>query len=119
MRRRDVIPLVAGAAGSPLGAWAQPIVTPIIGYLSALSESQAAFQLAAFRRGLNEAGFVEGQNVTIEFRWANEKVHARQTGLSVRMDDSEFDRVWYGHCSDEASKPVASGPEQVQEGGAT
>jgi hypothetical protein len=50
---------------------------------------------------------------------AIEKVHARQTGLPVRMADSEFDRVWYGHCPDEASKPVASGPEQVQDGGAT
>ena len=36
-----------------------------------------------------------------------------------RMADSEFDRVWYGHCPDEASKPVASGPELVQDGGAT
>jgi hypothetical protein len=50
---------------------------------------------------------------------AVEKVHARQTGLPVRMADSEFDRVWYGDCPDEASKPVASGPEQVQDGGAT
>jgi putative ABC transport system substrate-binding protein len=71
VRRRDVITLVGGAVGSPFGAWAQPIITPLIGYLSALSENHAAFQLAAFRRGLNEAGFVEGQNVTIEFRWAN------------------------------------------------
>jgi hypothetical protein len=49
---------------------------------------------------------------------AVEKVLGRQTGLPVRMADSEFDRVWYGHCS-EASKPVASGPELVQDGGAT
>jgi hypothetical protein len=50
---------------------------------------------------------------------AVEKVHARQKGLRVRMADSEFDRVWYGHCPDEAPKPVASGPELVQDGGTT
>jgi hypothetical protein len=49
---------------------------------------------------------------------AVEKVLGRQTGLPVRMADSEFDRVWYGHCS-EASKPVASGPELVRDGAAT
>ena len=41
--------------------------------------------------------------------------YRRQTGLPVRMADSEFDRVWYGHCPDEAPKPVASGPERPQE----
>jgi putative ABC transport system substrate-binding protein len=50
---------------------------PVVGYLSALSERQAASQLAAFRRGLSEYGFVEGQNIVIEFRWA----------------DGEFDRL--------------------------
>ena len=52
---------------------AQQPVMPVIGYLSALSAEQAALQLqlAAFRRGLNEFGFVEGQNIAIEFRWAD------------------------------------------------
>jgi len=50
---------------------------------------------------------------------AVEKVLGRQTGLPVRMADSEFDRLWYGHCPDEAPKPIASGPELVQDGGAT
>jgi hypothetical protein len=50
---------------------------------------------------------------------AVEKVRGRQTGLPVRMADSEFDRVWYGHCSDAAPKPVASGPELVQDGDTT
>jgi len=71
MRRRDLLCLAGGVAGWPVVARSQQVVTPVIGYLSALSETQAAFQLAAFRRGLNEAGFVEGQNVAIEFRWAN------------------------------------------------
>ena len=47
---------------------------------------------------------------------AVEKLLRRQTGLPVRMADSEFDRVWYGHCPDEAPKPVASGPERTRRG---
>ena len=50
---------------------------------------------------------------------AVKKVRSRQTGLPVRMADSEFDRVWYGHCPDEAPKPSASGPELVRSGAAT
>ena len=46
-----------------------------------------------------------------------ETLRGRQPGLPVRMADSEFDRVWYGHCPGEAHKPVASGPELVQDGG--
>ena len=47
-----------------------------------------------------------------------EKLRSLHTGLLVRMSDSEFDRVWYGRCPDEAApKPVASGPELVQDGG--
>jgi hypothetical protein len=46
-----------------------------------------------------------------------EELRSRHTGLPVRMADSEFDRVWYGHCPGEAHKPVASGPELVQDGG--
>jgi hypothetical protein len=49
-----------------------------------------------------------------------EKRRSRHTGLPVRMADSEFDRVWYGHCPDEAApKPVALGPEPLRDDGAT
>ena len=49
-----------------------------------------------------------------------EKLRSLHTGLPVRMSDSEFDRVWYGHCPDEAApKPVALGPEPVRDDGAT
>jgi len=49
-----------------------------------------------------------------------EKLRSLHTGLPVRMADSEFDRVWYGHCPDEAApEPVASGPELVRDGSTT
>ena len=49
-----------------------------------------------------------------------EKLRSLHTGLLVRMSDSEFDRVWYGHCPDEAApKPVALGPEPLRDDGAT
>ena len=67
MRRRDVITLITGAAaGWPLGASAQQPELPVVGYLGATSGGPGP----AFRRGLSEAGFVEGRNVAIEYRWA-------------------------------------------------
>ena len=71
MRRRDFIRLVGGAAVvRPLTASAQGPVTPVIGYLGGGSREDDAFRAEAFRRGLKSAGYIDGQNVTIEYRWA-------------------------------------------------
>jgi putative ABC transport system substrate-binding protein len=72
MRRRDVIVLLGGAAlARPLTARAQQTVWPTIGFVSSRSPEESATVVAAFRQGLAEAGFIEGQNVAVVFRWAN------------------------------------------------
>ena len=70
MRRRDFIKLIAGSiAAWPLAARAQQPAMPLVGLVNGRSAQDAARNTAAFRKGLNETGYVEGQNVTVEYQW--------------------------------------------------
>ena len=69
-RRKFLATLLGGAAAWPLAAQAQQQLNPVVGFLSGRSPVEALGVVAAFRKGLSESGFVEPQNVTIDFRWA-------------------------------------------------
>ena len=71
MRRREFIRLVGGAVTWPLAASAQQPAMPVIGYMSARSPEDTTQVLKAFYKGLGEGGFVSGQNVNVEYRWAH------------------------------------------------
>jgi putative tryptophan/tyrosine transport system substrate-binding protein len=86
MRRREFIKVVGYSAAWPLTVSAQQSAMPVIGYLGSGSAELNAGFLSAFRRGLNEIGYIEGQNLAIEFRWAeqNDRLPQLATELVVR-----------------------------------
>jgi putative tryptophan/tyrosine transport system substrate-binding protein len=82
--RREFITLLGGAAAWPVAASAQQPGMPVVGFLRSTTAASAAHLVAAFRQGLNETGFVEGQSVAIDFRWADNQ-NDRLPGLVAEM----------------------------------
>jgi putative tryptophan/tyrosine transport system substrate-binding protein len=84
MKRREFIAFIAGAAVWPRAATAQQVGMPVIGSLSGSSLTERAPLLVAFRKGLSESGYIEGQNVQIEYQWA-EGQYDRLPGLATEL----------------------------------
>jgi putative ABC transport system substrate-binding protein len=92
LKRRNFITLLGGAAAWPFAADAQPRTTPMVGYLSGGAPGAFTAFLAAFRQGLAQTGYVEGQNVAIEYRWA-EGHYDRLPALAADLVDRKADLI--------------------------
>jgi putative ABC transport system substrate-binding protein len=111
MRRRDFITLLGGTAAVwPIAARAQRQPTmPVIGFLNNTSASATSNRVAAFRQGLNEAGFIDGRNVTIEFRWAENQLER----LSVLAADLVRRRVAVIAANAESTPPAKNATSTI------
>src|SRR5690349_4790272 len=92
MQRRTFVALLGSAASWPLATRAQRKVMPVIGYLSGRSRDEAVAFVAALRQGLAETGYVEGQNVTIEYRWADGH-YDRSPALAADLASRKLDVI--------------------------
>jgi hypothetical protein len=99
MRRRQFITLLGGTAVWPLAAGAQQAAMPVIGYLSSLGQNDGPDLLDAFRRGLGEAGYVEGRNVAIEYRFAEDQPDRLPALAADRMTRRDFVTLLGGAAS--------------------
>src|SRR6516165_1788721 len=96
VRRREFITLLGGTAvGLPLAAGAQQSSMPVIGFVSGRSPDSDAYLVEGFRRGLRENGFTEGQNVTLEFRWADGRLD-RLPAMTAELIERKVDVLFAG-----------------------
>src|SRR5262245_3244794 len=84
IRRREFITMLGGAAGWPLAARAQQQTMPVVGFLNAASSEGYAERLQGFHQGLKDEGFVEGENLAIDYRWADNQIN-RASAMAAEL----------------------------------
>jgi len=108
MKRRTFLAGLGSAAAGPFGARAQQAAVPMVGFLDAISSDGHSTFVAAFRRGLNETGYIEGQNVAIEYRWAEGKFD-RLPALTIDLASRRLAAIFAGsNAAAQVAKPASS-----------
>src|SRR5262245_58517504 len=106
-RRRFLLTSLAGVVAFPLAAWAQQATLPVVGFLNSASADGYASMADAFRQGLKETGYVEGHNVAVEYRWA-ENQYDRLPALASDLVGRRVTAIFANAPSAGAAKAATS-----------